>query len=116
MNRVLIMTAPTGKDQFESEKARLLEVLGKVVDGGIVESIQHIGATSVPGMQGSVCVDIGLAVWPFPLEAGPKSRLEALGYQLMDGFTESPQQRFRHESGSTQLFIFEPGLADWYDF
>jgi GrpB-like predicted nucleotidyltransferase (UPF0157 family) len=105
------------KEQYETEKTRLLGALGNVVDGGIVESIQHIGATSVPGMRGSACIDIGLAIWPFPLEAGPKSRLEALGYQIKDGFPESlRQQRFWHESGSSQLFIFEPGMGDWYDF
>ena len=42
------------KEQYETEKTRLLDILGKVVDGGIVESIQHIGATSVPGMQTSL--------------------------------------------------------------
>ena len=111
------MTPPTWNEQYESERTRLLEELGKATDGGIVESLQHIGATSVPGMQGSPCVDIGLAVWPFPLEAGSRSRLEALGYQIVDGFaTESPQQRFRHESGLWQLFILEPGVEHWYDF
>jgi len=110
------MTSSAWKEQYETEKSRLLEALGKVIDGGIVESIQHIGATSVSGMQGSPCVDIGLAVWPFPLEAGPRSRLEALGYQIVDGFTESPQQRLLHRSGSFQLFILEPGVGDWYDF
>jgi GrpB-like predicted nucleotidyltransferase (UPF0157 family) len=111
------MMSPNWKEQYESEKIRLLDAFGKVTDGGIIESIQHIGATSVPGMQGFPCVDVGLAVWPFPLEAGPKSKLEALGYQAVDGFTESlRQQRFRHESGLFQLFVLEPGIGDWYDF
>jgi len=110
------MTTPNWKEQYESERDRLLEALSRVTDGGIVESIQHIGATSVPGMQGSPCVDVGLAVWPFPLEAGPKTRLEALGYQIVDGFTESPLQRFRHVSGLFQLFTLEPGVENWYDF
>lgn len=110
------MTSPNWKEQYESERDRLLEALGRATDGGIIESIQHIGATSIPGMQGASCVDIGLAVWPFPLEAGPKSRLEALGYQIVEGVKERVQQRFRHTSGSFQLFIFEPGVSDWYDF
>lgn len=110
------MNFAESKQQYESEKLRLLDTLGKVTHGGIVESIRHIGATSVPGLLGSSCVDIGLAIWPFPLEAGPKSRLEALGYQIVDGFTDSPQQRFLHQSGSFQLFVFEPGVGDWYDF
>ncbi|MFT3892147.1 MAG: GrpB family protein [Anaerolineales bacterium] len=104
------------KQQYESERMRLIEALGKVIDGGIIESSQHIGSTSVPGMYGSQCVDIGMTVWPFPLEADPRSRLEALGYQIMDGFGESPQQRFRHTSNSFQLFLLEPGVKEWYDF
>jgi len=110
------MTSSHWKEQYESERGRLLEALGRVTDGGIIESIQHIGSTSVPEMQGSPCIDVGLAVWPFPLEADPKSRLDALGYQIEDGFSGSPGQRFRRTSGSFQLFIFEPGVKDWYDF
>lgn len=110
------MTSPNYQQQYELERIRLLDALGNVTDGGIIESMQHIGATSIPGMQGSSCVDIGAAVWPFPLEADPKSRLEALGYQIVEGFTDRPQQRLRHASGLFQLFIFEPGVGDWYDF
>jgi GrpB-like predicted nucleotidyltransferase (UPF0157 family) len=103
------------KAQFESERDRLINALGKVVEGGIVEAIQHVGATSVANMYGSPCVDIGLAVWPFPLEAGPRSTLEALGYQIMSGYEESPEQRFRHESDSFQLYFMEPGSERWSD-
>ncbi len=110
------MTSPNYKEQYESERTRLLAALGQVTDGGIIESMQHIGATSIPGLSGSSCVDIGLAIWPFPLEASPRSRLEALGYQIVEGFNDRPQQRFWHESGLFQIFLFEPGVADWYDF
>jgi len=111
------MTSSTWNEQYESEKSRLLAALGRIPDGGIVESIQHIGATSVPGMSGSPCVDIGVAIWPFPLETDAKSRLEALGYQSMAGFPEGqPQQRFRKESGAFELFLLESGVKDWYDF
>jgi GrpB-like predicted nucleotidyltransferase (UPF0157 family) len=99
--------------QYETEQARLVDALGRVTEGGIVESIQHIGATSVPGLRGSLSVDIALAVWPFPLEESPTSRLEALGYRILEGYTGSPQQRFLHDSGAFQLFIVEPGTEDW---
>ena len=103
------------EETYESERNRLIEALGHVVDGGIVEAIQHMGATSVPGLYGSPCVDIGLTVWPFPLEAGPKSRLEALGYQVLAGYEEGPEQRFRHHSGSFQLYLMEAGSERWLD-
>ncbi len=102
-------------EQFEQEHVRLIGALGELVNGGIIEAIQHIGATSVPGMVGSSCVDIGLAVWPFPMEAGPRSKIEALGYQMVSGYEESPEQRFRHESNSFQLHFMEPGSERWSD-
>ena len=101
--------------QFQSERDRLLQVIGRIPDGGIVEAIRHIGSTSVPDMYGSPCVDIGLAVWPFPLEAGPKSRLASLGYHIVSGYEEAPEQRFRHESNSFQLHFIESGHAKWFD-
>ena len=93
----------------------MIDALGKITEGGIIEGIEHIGATSVPGLFGSSCVDIGMAVWPFPLEAGPNSRLEALGYKPVSGYEESPEQRFRHESEGFQLYFVESGSAGWYD-
>jgi hypothetical protein len=60
-------------------------------------------------------VDIGLAVWPFPLEAGPRSGLEGLGYQVMAGYGEGTEQCFRHHSGSFQLYLMEPGSERWPD-
>jgi len=103
------------KQQYESERVRLIHTLGNVVEGGIVEAIQHVGATSVPELYGSSCIDIGLAVWPFPLEADPRSRLEALGYQIVSGYEESPEQRFRHASDAFQLYFMEPGSERWSD-
>jgi GrpB-like predicted nucleotidyltransferase (UPF0157 family) len=102
-------------EQFEQEHVRLIGTLGELVNGGIIEAIQHIGATSVPGMVGSSCVDIGLAVWPFPLAADKRSILEALEYRIIGGYEEAHQQRFLHESGAFQLYIVEPGTEFWFD-
>ena len=103
------------KEQYESERERLIHALGLVVEGGIVEAIQHVGATSVPDLYGSACMDIGLAVWPFPLEEGPRSWLEISGYQLVSGSEERPEQRYLHESNSFQLIFVEPGSDRWSD-
>ncbi|HEY3475015.1 MAG TPA: GrpB family protein [Anaerolineales bacterium] len=111
------MSTPTEdwQETYESERDRLIDALGKVGEGGIVEAIQHVGATSVPGMYGSPCVDIGLTVWPFPLEEGPRSRLETLGYQMVAGYEEGPEQRFRHHSSSFRLYLMEAGSERWLD-
>ncbi|HEY9529673.1 MAG TPA: GrpB family protein, partial [Anaerolineales bacterium] len=82
----MMIQTQDSKTAYDSERDRLTDALGMVVDGGIVEAIQHIGATSVPGLYGSPCMDIGLAFWPFPLEAGHTSRLNALGYNPVSGY------------------------------
>ena len=103
------------KARYESERERLIHALGLVVEGGILDTIQHVGATSVPDLYGSPCVDIGLAVWPFPLEQGPRSWLEMSGYQIVSGYEESPEQRFLHESNCFQLIFVEHGSERWSD-
>ena len=109
------MQVQPSQEQYESECERLIQALGNVVDGGIIESSQHVGVTSLPDWYGSRCVDIALAASPFPLEAGPRSRLDALGYQIVKGYEADPEQRFRHSSGSFELYVMEPGSQEWMD-
>jgi GrpB-like predicted nucleotidyltransferase (UPF0157 family) len=56
------------QEQYTQERARLLAALGELTAGGIVEGIQPIGSTSVPEMLAVPCIDICLAVSPFPLK------------------------------------------------
>src|SRR5215208_934660 len=72
---------PTRRE-YETESNRLVEALGKITETGIVEAIQHIGATSVPGLSGSPCVDIvdgGLA-----FSAGERSQVQTRGVGISD--------------------------------
>ena len=95
--------------QFNDERTRLLTTLGAITSGGIVEQINHIGATSVPGLPAQDCVDIGLAVWPFPLELQMITAVQALGYEFSPGYEDAPEQRFRHIDGHYQLYFAMPG-------
>ncbi|MGH2543897.1 MAG: GrpB family protein, partial [Ardenticatenaceae bacterium] len=88
--------------------------LGEVTARGVVENLQHIGATSVPGLPASPCLDIGLSVWPFPLEAHRQDALEALGYTPVPGYEGAPEQRFRHNA--YQLYIVEAGSDLWTNY
>jgi GrpB-like predicted nucleotidyltransferase (UPF0157 family) len=106
----------TWQMQFAPERLRLLDALGELTAGGIIEGIQPIGATSVPGMLAKPCVDIGLAVWPFPLEARHHATLNFLGYTLVAGYEDAPEQRFRHATGDLQLFLAEPGSDEWTNY
>jgi GrpB-like predicted nucleotidyltransferase (UPF0157 family) len=100
---------------FDQERARLLAALGQITAGGLIESSAHIGSTSVPGLRAAPCVDIGLAVWPFPLEPARQQSLVALGYELLSGDDRS-EQRFCHQSGGFQLFIVASGSDRWSEY
>jgi GrpB-like predicted nucleotidyltransferase (UPF0157 family) len=107
---------PDWPEHFAQERTRLLNVLGEVTTGGIVENLQHIGATSVPGMAAQPCIDIAMTVWPFPLEAQPIADLAALGYTAVAGFEAAPEQRFGRADGAVRLYIVEPGGARWTNY
>jgi GrpB-like predicted nucleotidyltransferase (UPF0157 family) len=103
-------------DQFSRGKERLIKTLGELTDGGIIERIEHVGATSVPGLPGRPSVDIAMSVWPFPLEESALHSLATLGYELDPDFSAAPEQRFRHSSDAFRLHIVEVGSALWTDY
>jgi GrpB-like predicted nucleotidyltransferase (UPF0157 family) len=43
------------------ERRRLVEALGEITDGGLVERAEHIGTISIPGLYGQLCADMVLA-------------------------------------------------------
>lgn len=95
-----------GEDErYLRERARLVDALGMMPAGGVIENVQHIGASSVAGLPGSPCVDIGLAVWPFPLPPQKADVLAALGYARLPAVASEREQRFRREDGQFQLFV-----------
>ena len=108
------------------ERKRLFDALGAIPDGGILEDVQHIGATSVGDEEAGACLDIGLCVWPFPLDADRLAALRSLGYALLPegssaGRAETPdeaakEQRFRHETEPIQLFCVESGSPLWTEY
>ena len=104
------------REQFAQERTRLLSALGELTEGGIVDQLQHIGATSVPGLLAWPCVDIGLVIWPFPLEPLRRAALESLGYERISGDEGAPGQRFGHVTGAFQLFFCAAGSELWIDY
>src|SRR5215207_8728785 len=102
---------PHWQMRAKQESQRLLDAFGEITAGGVVENIQHIGATSVAGLPAHPCVDVALAVIPFPIDAG---QLHALGYLLAPQGSEF-EQRAQHTSGAFQLFISEAGSDEWTD-
>lgn len=49
------------QEQFAREHERVIEALGQITEGGIVEQMEHVGATSVLGLLGQPCIDMALA-------------------------------------------------------
>ncbi len=86
---------------FDRERARLVEALGAITVGGVVERVEWIGSSSISGLEGSGDIDIGLAVWPFPAD---QSKLVGLGYQPAGSETED-LQRFELEGQRVQLWL-----------
>src|SRR5580700_6242847 len=105
---------------FRRERERLLKALGVLTDGGVVEGIQHIGSTSLQSKSKSVstggCVDIGLCIWPFPLDPVRVRKLARLGYKPRSGFENGADRRFCHSSGNVQLLFVEAGSELWTDY
>ena len=98
---------------YHAEEERILGALGKITDGGIVENIAHIGATSIVGMASRDMVDICLSVWPFPLPDDAVQQLTSIGYVIGQNEDElatnlpSPNDdssglRIPHDSGRFQ--------------
>lgn len=95
------------KEQYTWEHERLIAALGEMTDGGIVERMEHVGTTSVSGLLGQPCVDIALAVWPFPLEKPALQSLTSMGYELDPDFAGAPEQRFRNTSTTFHLYVVD---------
>jgi GrpB-like predicted nucleotidyltransferase (UPF0157 family) len=102
------------------ERARLIEALGAMPDGGILDQCEHVGATSVPGLIGQLCLDIALAVWPFPLEEPARQSLATLGYELdneLDNEVMGTHEHcFQHTNAAIRLYVVESGSPSWMDF
>ncbi len=104
------------KGFFTQERARLIEALGMIADGGIVEHIEQVGATSVLGLLGQPSIDIAISAWPFPLEEPERRAIESLGYELDAGFSRPQEQRFLQTDAPFRLYVAEAGSPLWADF
>jgi GrpB-like predicted nucleotidyltransferase (UPF0157 family) len=100
--------------RYEAERRRLLDALGRTTTGGIVEAIQPVGSSSVPGLEGSGVLDVAMAVWPYPLAPASETALAALGYQALPVPDEADEKLYAHAAG-VRLRLSEAGMAPFYD-
>jgi len=100
----------SSSDLYQPERARLLAALGKITEDGLIEQIEPIGSASVPELAAGAVVEIGLSVWPYPVEA---ERLAPLGYAPLANAAGAVEQRFQHTALALQLCITEAGSEQW---
>lgn len=103
----------TWRARYITERQRLAAALGWITEGGVIENVSHIGATSVPGLPARPCVDIGLAAWPFPLAP---AALDGLGYTALADTDTQDMQRFRRADEAVELWVAEAGSRRWTDW
>ncbi len=96
---------------FEQEKQQLIDQLKTIPDGGIIEQVDPIGRQAVPQLATDAPLEIGLAVWPFPLEADVVTTLNTLGYAFLAGFEAGDVQKMVSKNGRFQLHIAAEGRS-----
>jgi GrpB-like predicted nucleotidyltransferase (UPF0157 family) len=94
---------------FEEERRRLYDAIGDYV-----LDIQHIGSTSVPGLDAKPIIDIGIAVANFEEAAICIGPLERLGY-IYHGENGIPRRHFftQGEPRTHNLHMNELDSHDW---
>ena len=104
---VLFPYDPAWPGRYEAERSRIVASLGELLEGGVLDGIEHIGSTSIPGMRAKPCLDLMARVHPFLLEEERIRALRALGYDYRgenglpgrDYFTRGPHEVHLHVFG-----------------
>ena len=65
---------------FEAESERVRRALGRLVDGGALEDLEHLGSTSVPGLVAKPTIDMMGRIHPYPPSPASVAALAAIGY------------------------------------
>jgi GrpB-like predicted nucleotidyltransferase (UPF0157 family) len=92
--------------QFETEKTRILEVLGECGRGGVAWAVHHIGSTAIPGLHAKPVLDICVELYPAPLEENHIAALERLDYEYRGEAGIPGRQFFRTNPRTVHLHAF----------
>lgn len=71
---------PTWTGRYETEGRKVRAALGTLVDGGVLDELEHIGSTSVPGLCAKPTIDMMGRIHPYPPGQEAIAALEAIGY------------------------------------
>ncbi|HEY0323990.1 MAG TPA: GrpB family protein [Pyrinomonadaceae bacterium] len=111
---VIVEYNPRWPALFEEEKARILGLIH-----AWVESVEHIGSTSVPGLGAKPIIDIMVGIRSLADAPECISRLETIGYEYVPKHEAVlPLRRFFHKSATPcarthHLHMVEPTGEFW---
>jgi GrpB-like predicted nucleotidyltransferase (UPF0157 family) len=91
---------------FALERNRIVEVLGSFEAGGVLEWIEHVGSTAIPGIHAKPVLDIAAVVHPFPLSEQGRDGLAKLGYEYRGEAGIPGREFFRTDPRTRHLHVF----------
>jgi GrpB-like predicted nucleotidyltransferase (UPF0157 family) len=98
---------------FELERGRILAALGHVTRGGILETVHHVGSTSVAGLKAKPVIDLLLEVFPLPKPEVGILALEDLGYEYRGEAGIPGRLFFRTNPRTRHLHVVEAGTNEF---
>jgi GrpB-like predicted nucleotidyltransferase (UPF0157 family) len=102
----LVAHDPNWARAFDLERDRLVNALGLVESGGVLEWVEHVGSTAIPGIHAKPILDIAAVVHPFPLAESRREALEKLGYEYRGEAVVSGREFFRTDPRTRHLHLF----------
>jgi GrpB-like predicted nucleotidyltransferase (UPF0157 family) len=93
-------------EEFALERNRIVEVLGSFEAGGVLEWIEHVGSTAIPGIHAKPVLDIAAVVHPFPLSEQGRDALGELGYEYRGEAGIPGREFFRTDPRTRHLHLF----------
>jgi GrpB-like predicted nucleotidyltransferase (UPF0157 family) len=102
----LVAHDPNWAQEFALERNRIVEVLGSFEAGGVLEWIEHVGSTAIPGIHAKPVLDIAAVVHPFPLSEQGRDALGKLGYEYRGEAGIPGREFFRTNPRTRHLHLF----------
>jgi GrpB-like predicted nucleotidyltransferase (UPF0157 family) len=102
----LVAHDPNWAQEFALERNRIVKVLGSFEAGGVLEWIEHVGSTAIPGIHAKAVLDIAAVVHPFPLSEQGRDALAELGYEYRGEAGIPGREFFRTDPRTRHLHVF----------
>jgi GrpB-like predicted nucleotidyltransferase (UPF0157 family) len=92
--------------EFALERTRIVGALGSFEAGGVLEWIEHVGSTAIPGIHAKPVLDIAAVVHPFPMSQQSREALGTLGYEYRGEAGIAGREFFRTNPRTRHLHVF----------